>query len=169
MKTEVIKEIYLDDPIKGRVNVGSLRKTKSGLFFKKNVVRSKHYMRIVQGYGMQKEIFDQYLRGKKGRIAIKEVDTGKFLIASINTWGKHSKSGNYGDGKQIFLAERYMHGSDIFDRSDILENKTESLLDVVGPTNTPTLNVEVKMEVFLAGQARLGQMYKQILRQKGLA
>ena len=104
-------------------------------------------MRLVEGYGIQKEVFDEYLRGKKGRIAFKEIDTGRFLIASINTWTEHSKAGNYGDGKQIFLSERYMHGSQDFNRS----------------------NVVIEPEVLEKSQSRLSQMYKTVLAQKGLA
>lgn len=141
------KDIYLEDPIKGKVKVGSLKTTPSGLLFRKNVMRAKHYMRLVEGYGLQKEIFDKFLRGKKGRIAIKEMDTGKFLIASVNTWEEHSKAGNYGDGKQIFLSERYMHGSQNFNRNDIVVDEQE----------------------LKSSQSRLSGMYKQILAQKGTA
>ena len=110
--------IYIKDDKGFKKMVGTLEKTAKGIVFRKSVVRSKHYMRVIGGYGIQKEIFDKYLRGNKGRIIIQESDTGKFLVASINTWTEHSRSGNYGDGKQIFLAERFMHGSENFDRNE---------------------------------------------------
>jgi hypothetical protein len=98
--------------------IGSLELTKGGRVYRKAVEREKHFMRICQGYGIQKEIFDKYLRGKKGRIIIYEKDTGHTLVASVETWTEHSRAGNYGDGKQIFLAERFMHGAEDFDRSE---------------------------------------------------
>jgi len=110
--------IKIRDP-KGFLKTGgylSLKKT--GRSFYKPVNRAKHYMNIVKGYGIQKELFDKYLRGKKGVIKIHEKDTGRWLIASVKTWTEHSRAGNYGDGKQIFLSERFMHNSDDFDREE---------------------------------------------------
>jgi len=114
----MIEPIYIKAEKGFDKKIGSLEKTKSGLVYRKKVKRSKHFMRIVKGYGIQKEVFDKYLRGKKGRIIIREEDTGEFLVASIKTWTEHSRSGNYGDGKQIFLAERFMHGAENFDRKE---------------------------------------------------
>jgi hypothetical protein len=119
-------KLYYTDPIKGPLKVGSLYKKPTGLVFRKNVTRSKHYFKVVKGYGIQKEIFDKYLRGKKGVIQIKE-DTGKFLVASIDTWTEHSKSGNYGDGKQIFLSERFMHNGQDFNRETTEEVQDYSM------------------------------------------
>ena len=116
MISATAEKIYVKDTLTERKLAGVIRKTKSGIVFRKNVVRAKHYMRILEGYGIQKEIFERYLRGRKGRIEIKETDTGRFLVASIDTWSAHSRTGNYGGGKQIFLSERFMHGSDNFSR-----------------------------------------------------
>ena len=116
--------IEINDPRGYRkvMKVGNLELGRKGRTYLKNVERNKHFMRIVGGYGIQKEVFDKYLRGKKGRVIIHEKDTGKWLVASIETWTKHSHSGNYGDGKQIFLAERFMHNSENFDRSVLIDN-----------------------------------------------
>ena len=108
--------------------VGYLRLGKKGRVFFKPVTRMKngrpyHYLKVVKGYGIQKEVFDKYLRGRKGRIIIKEKDTGRFLVASIKTWTEHSSTANFGAGKQVFLSERFMHGSENFDRSVIKEGK----------------------------------------------
>lgn len=100
--------------------IGYLQLTKTGRTFYKPVIRAKHFMRVLSGYGIQKEVFDKYLRGKKGRIMIKEKDTGKVLVASIKTWTEHSSSANFGDGKQIFLSERFCHNANNFDRSVIV-------------------------------------------------
>ena len=111
----MVKRIYHTDPVKGKLFVGTLIERKGYLIFRKKVVRDKHYMKIVKGYGIQKDVFDKYLRGKKGRIEIIERG-GKYLVASIKEWTNHSKYGNYGDGRQVFLSERYMHNSDNFSR-----------------------------------------------------
>jgi len=65
-------------------------------------------MRRVSGYGIQKEAFDKYLRGKKGRITIFEKDTHKMLDATIKMWEEHGSYQNFGFGKQVFLSEKYM-------------------------------------------------------------
>jgi hypothetical protein len=95
-----------------KITVGYLHQTGKGRVFYKTVNSKVHYMKIVEGYGMQKEVFDKYLRGRKGRIIIRENDTNKWLVASIKTWTEHSSAANYGDGKQIFLSKRFMHGAD---------------------------------------------------------
>lgn len=107
----MIRVITIKDS-KGIVRkVGKLFITKSGRIYFKRVNRKKHYMRIVQGYGIQKEVFEKYLRGRKGSVVINETDTGDKLVASIKTWIEHSSAANYGDGKQIFLSEKYMEKS----------------------------------------------------------
>ena len=94
------------------ITVGYLLPKKEGRIFLKEVERAKHFMRILEGYGIQKEVYDTYLRGKRGKVVIEENDTGKFLCADISTWQEHSSAQNYGDGKQIFLSERYMNHYD---------------------------------------------------------
>ncbi len=123
-KLPTAQKIYIDDPERGKGGrfVGILKETPSGLVLRKNVIREKHLMGIHFGepmYGIQKEVFDKYLRGKRGRIEIKELDTGRFLVASIETWTNHSSAKNYGYGKQVFLPVRFMHGADNFSRETI--------------------------------------------------
>jgi len=110
--------ITIKDPrhYRRKLTVGRLLCSHKGRIFYKPVERKKHFMRIVSGYGIQKEVFDEYLRGRKGRVFIHEKDTGKWLIASIKTWTHHSSTQNFGDGKQIFLSERFMHNAENFDR-----------------------------------------------------
>lgn len=109
--------VYLDDPrgVKGKLLVGRLWLSPKGRLFKKWVKRSRHYMDVVKGYGIDKSVFDKHLRGRKGRVMIIETDTGRVLVASIKTWTDHSSAANYGDAKQIFLSEKYMHGSELFE------------------------------------------------------
>lgn len=119
------QKIKIRDPMGYTRTVGTLNRKPRSRTFDKQVTRSKHYMRKIKGYGIQKEVFDEYLRGRKGIVRIHEKDTGKWLIASIKTWADYSKAANFGDGKQIFLSERFMHGADDFDRS-VIENKKET-------------------------------------------
>lgn len=117
-------KIKIKDPQGYTRTVGHLTIEPRTRRFDKHVERSKHYMKRVKGYGIQKEVFDEYLRGRKGIIRIHEKDTGKWLIASIKTWTDHNHTANYGGGKQVFLSCRFMHGVDDFDRS-VIENKEE--------------------------------------------
>lgn len=122
-------KIYLKDPrgIRGNLHVGNLEKKNGKILFKKNVDKSKHYMRIVKGYGIDKTVFDKFIRGSKGRIMLRENDKGKitYLVASIKTWTDHSSNQNFGDGKQVFLSRKYMHNAENFNRNDIV--KTEPI------------------------------------------
>ncbi len=120
-----MKKLYIKDPIRGKRFIGTLKKGSKGLIFRKDVDSTKHLLRVAgNSYGIQRSIFNRYLRGKKGVIQIKELDTGKFLVASIKTWTEHSHSGNYGAGRQILLSRRFMHNSKDFDRTEVLEEGT---------------------------------------------
>ncbi len=117
-------KLYTFSPQKNKdILAGELIKKPNEIIFKKAVISTKHKMRLFEGYGIQKDIFDKYLRGKKGRIIIKEKDTGKVLVASIKTWQEHCAGANYGDGKQIFLATRFMHNADDFNRQTTKEEE----------------------------------------------
>lgn len=107
------EDIYFTAPHNNRkVKVGTLVQLADGIAFIKKVTRSRHFMRVIQGYGIQKQVFDNHLRGKKGYIFIIEDDTGKKLRASIKNWTNNSSTQNYGDGKQIFLSEKFMEKED---------------------------------------------------------
>jgi len=88
--------------------VGRISLVKGGRIFYKSVVRSKHYMQVVKGYGIQKEVFDKYFTDEEGKIVIKEEDTGRILISDVSIWHEHSFTADFGFGKQVFLSERYM-------------------------------------------------------------
>lgn len=118
----MIKDIYTISPLKNkRILVGRLYTKDNKITFVKKVDSTRHKMKIFDGYGIQKDVYDKHLRGKQGRIIIKERDTGKVLVASIKTWAEHHSGQNFGDGKQIFLSTKYMHNSDNFDREDVKE------------------------------------------------
>jgi len=126
MKVKKIEKIFTHSPQKNRkIFVGMLHTLPDNtLLFVRRVKRhdhgksKKHYFDLVKGYSIQKDVFDKYLRGKKGRIGFMELDTGNFLVASIDTWMDNaSYPSNWGDGKQVALSEKFMHNSDLLDRN----------------------------------------------------
>lgn len=78
-----------------------------GNIFFKQVERAKHYMRVLSGYGIQKEAYDK-IKQKIKWIIIFEKDTNNRLLSKIEDWKEHSSAQNYGSGRQVFLSEKYM-------------------------------------------------------------
>lgn len=72
----------------------------------KNVIQSRHFMRVLDGYGIQYIAFCE-LRKMVKKIVIKE-DTGNQWEATIKDWTEHSKIADYGNGKQVFLSLKFM-------------------------------------------------------------
>jgi hypothetical protein len=68
---------------------------------------SKHFMRVVDGYGIQWEAFNRLEEKGVDKIIIKE-NTGNQWSASLKDWMEHSKVADYGSGKQVFLSLKYM-------------------------------------------------------------
>jgi hypothetical protein len=103
--------IYISTPRKGVVVGGSMETTNDGIkVLVKEVMRSKHYMNIVEGYGIQQEIYNGYVKNKKGWVAIEEKDTKNVLMAPMAEWQKYGKTMQFNpeDGEQRFLSEKYM-------------------------------------------------------------
>lgn len=74
-----------------------------------------HYMYVVGGYGIQKDIFsgkkkydiiDIFTKNKNIEVVIN--DNGRIFLSTANDWLKHHKRANYGDGQQVFLSTDYM-------------------------------------------------------------
>lgn len=91
--------------------IGTLYITKGNRLYHKRVDSKKHKLRIFNGYGIQREVFDEYLRNRNGRVIIDETDTQMRLTADIKTWVEHGSNKNYGEGKQTFLPIKYMEVS----------------------------------------------------------
>lgn len=143
-------DVFTYSPQKGvKIKVGRLYTKDKKVTFTKTVDSTRHKMRIFDGYGIQKDVYDKHLRGKQGRIIIKERDTGKVLVASIKTWAEHHSGQNFGDGKQIFLSTKYMHNSDNFDREDVKEK-------------------EVTKDEWIQNKSKMNDKLGEVLRQKGL-
>lgn len=98
--------LYINDPIKGNVQVGTINP--GTLVFYKKVTRSRHYFRLVSGYALQKEAFEKLERIGCTKIIIVETDTGKNLEASMDDWREHGGIWTGRNGKQRTLSEKYM-------------------------------------------------------------
>lgn len=72
-------------------------------------VTSKHFMRVVDGYGIQESALTKLQIGNITKIVIKETDSGKQWESKVSDWTEHGKSADYGNGKQRFLSLKYMH------------------------------------------------------------
>jgi len=70
-------------------------------------VKSKNFMRVVQGYGIQEEGFAKIPKEVK-RIILLEKDTDKTYVSNFTDWILHGKVADYGHGKQRFLSIKYM-------------------------------------------------------------
>jgi len=87
--------------------IGTLIEKGTETFFEKYVNPLKHFFRIYQAYGIQKVVFDKYLRNRKGKVIITERH-GRILESQIGLWEKFGIENNFGDGSQIFLPVKYM-------------------------------------------------------------
>lgn len=67
-----------------------------------------HFMRVVGGYGISEEVFQQILSKDCKYIIIKEVATKQNWKAPVKNWIEHCKIADYGSGKQRFLSLKYM-------------------------------------------------------------
>lgn len=72
-------------------------------------VTTKHFMRVLDGYGIQEDAMRQLVSRGVHKIVIKETDTGKQWESLESDWALHGKSADYGNGKQRFLSLKYMH------------------------------------------------------------
>ena len=71
-------------------------------------VEPKHFMRVLQGYGIQEVAFQEAVKRGVEKIVLKETHTEQQWEASINAWLNSSKIADYGHGKQRFLSLKFM-------------------------------------------------------------
>jgi len=97
-------KVYCFDPkYKKLMKMG----TKIGdVFFK--TVESKHFMRVVGGYGFQYDAFACFEAEGIKAIEILEHHTGITWQSKPADWFAHGAIADYGRGKQIFLSLKYM-------------------------------------------------------------
>ena len=68
-----------------------------------------HFMRVVGGYGISEDAFQDILSKGCKYIIIKEVATKQNWKSDIKDWIEHCKIADYGSGKQRFMSLKYMH------------------------------------------------------------
>jgi hypothetical protein len=105
MEVTPIKEIFANDPLKGRVKAGLLVSKDDKLYFLKKVKRSKHFFKIIDGYAIQRDLF---LKLKVAGIFIKEEDTNDLYYASYKMWILHGSNWTGKNGNQQTLSIKYM-------------------------------------------------------------
>lgn len=103
IKIDGIKVYAYDPRRRTYIRAGS----KVGDVYFKNV-SSKHFMRVVNGYGIQYDVVREMKTLGVKRIEILEDDTGKKWVSDVAEWDIHSKTADYGHGKQVFLSLKYM-------------------------------------------------------------
>ena len=73
----------------------------------KVVNRSKHLMKMFQGYGISKEIFDELRKDGCTEIRIREEDTGNVYTVPFSVFDEHKIEKNF-DGPQCFIQGKYL-------------------------------------------------------------
>lgn len=71
-------------------------------------VGPEHFMRVVQGYGIQEVSFQEMIKSGIKHIALKEIHTGDILLSTIKQWLDNGRVADYGNGKQRFLSVKFM-------------------------------------------------------------
>ena len=71
-------------------------------------VEAQHFMKVVQGYGIQEVAFQSMAEVGITKIVIKEHHTDMRWEADLQTWLKHGRVADYGHGKQRFLSMKYL-------------------------------------------------------------
>lgn len=100
-----MKLITFDPAIKKVVVAGKWIPEKK-LFAKK--VGPEHFMRVLQGYGIQNDVFQQVVKNGVHHIAFKEIHTGDVLLSRVQQWLDDGVVKDYGHGKQRFLSIKFM-------------------------------------------------------------
>lgn len=98
-----MKFLTFDPKKRSKVLVGDI----VGDTLTKKVNPAKHFMRVVDGYGIQYQAI-QELKEMGIKTIVIEESTGKSWKSPLSNWEEHSKTADYGNGKQVFLSLKYM-------------------------------------------------------------
>lgn len=71
-------------------------------------VNSRHFMRVVGGYGIQEDAFQKLCEKRAKKILIHVENTSTTWESVIEDWKINSKTMDFGNGKQRFLSLKYM-------------------------------------------------------------
>lgn len=72
------------------------------------IVSTKHFMQIVDGYGIQESAFMQMIAKGVKKIDMFVKETKDHWLSGTQEWIDHGKVSDYGFGKQRFLSLKYM-------------------------------------------------------------
>ncbi len=110
-------KFYTFDPKKQKqVKVGEI----IGDTLFKHVNNAKHFMRRVDGYGIQYSAFAEMQSKEIKYVIIKEDDTGKNWKSTVADWIAHGSTADFGWGKQQFLSLKYMKSHVVKIDSDLI-------------------------------------------------
>jgi hypothetical protein len=76
--------------------------------FLRDVNSTRHFMKVVGGYGVQEIAFEELEKRGIKNVLIRETDTKKNWFSKLSDWIDHGKVGDYGHGKQRFLGMKHM-------------------------------------------------------------
>jgi len=97
-------KLYVKDTAKNQsVLVGVIM----GDTLMKHVERRKHFMRVENGYGINKEGLAELVKRHVRFIRIHESDTENQYETEVKDWRDFGHTINYGHGTQVFLPMRY--------------------------------------------------------------
>lgn len=86
-------------------------------------VKPEHFMRVLQGYGIQEIAFQELVGRKVKKIILKETDTSQRWGSEVSDWLKNGKIADFGNGPQRFLSLKYMRTHKIPEEDEEKENK----------------------------------------------
>lgn len=79
--------------------------------YEKVVTRSKHLMKMFNGYGIDEEIFKDLRSNGCTLIKIKEIDTGTIFEVPFSVFDEHKILKQF-DGPQYFIQGKYLQHED---------------------------------------------------------
>lgn len=91
-------------------------------------VKPEHFMRVLQGYGIQEVAFQKICEEELKMIILKEEHTGLNWEAPVEIWKLHGKVMDYGHGKQRFLSLKYMKTHQLPKPDEQKERKREKTI-----------------------------------------
>jgi len=98
-----MEKIYTFDPQKKRIVFAGIFYNRN--FFKK--VDQRHFMRMVQGYGIQEDVIERLLKRGCEKVILKTPLC--LLVSNFSDWLEEDiDSIDYGSGKQVFLPVKRM-------------------------------------------------------------
>lgn len=95
-------------------------------------VSSKHFMRVVNGYGIQEEAFGKVIERGINHISLIVDTTDVSWNSTIKDWKEYGKVADYGHGKQRFLSMKYMHAKKLqAEKAEITKPKEVEQLNLL--------------------------------------